>query len=118
MPGKLGRLVSMRSQLGARLAKTTICGWNTSRSSRLEARRKINSGMAVLVENTGAPQVGQKARVTIFPLSAGAAYSLTRPLSVTVTLGSAMCDECPEPLDRRQSIQWQWPAMAGSPAQA
>lgn len=61
------------SQLGARDVKTCICGLKTSRSSRLDARKNVIPGLAELTENTGAPQVGQKCRVTTLPLSAGRA---------------------------------------------
>jgi len=50
---------------------TVIIGSNTSVSFRLEARTNTMPGMPEFLEYTGDPQIGQKPRLTLLPLSAG-----------------------------------------------
>ena len=61
--------------------------------------------MPELVEKTAEPQLGQKLRLTIFPLSAGLSKLETSPLSVIASKGTPICEQCAVPLLLRQSTQ-------------
>jgi hypothetical protein len=53
---------------------------------------KKNSGMPLFVEQTGDPQVGQKARLTMFPLSAAFSQRVASPDKCVAARGKAMWD--------------------------
>jgi len=63
--------LEIRSQGCAVPVKTTKVGTNLVGSSRLAARRNMWSGKPELRDSAGEPQVGQKPRPTMLPLSAG-----------------------------------------------
>lgn len=58
------------SQGTALPANTTMPGWKRAGSSRVEAKGVMSPCMPELVLYTPVPQVGQKWRVTVLPLSA------------------------------------------------
>ena len=68
--GKLGSVGSTRSQACPRLVYTTNWGLKRPGSSRLPAGIVVIPGMPLEAPATGEPQVGQKLRRTVLPLSA------------------------------------------------
>jgi hypothetical protein len=52
-----------------------------------------------------APHVGQKRRVTGSSLPPKRMYSTSKPVMLTVSLGTAKTALCPEPLNLRQVLQ-------------
>lgn len=61
----------MQAQLGACDAQMMDCGLPSSESSNLPVRTKINLGRDSVSLNKCTPQLGQKRRCMVLPLSAG-----------------------------------------------
>jgi hypothetical protein len=76
----------------------------------------MNSGRAEFSPYTRPPQVGQKWRVLMLPLSAVLAKLRVSPVILTSSRLKNAKDMWPVPEARWQSLQWHWPMPIGCPS--
>ena len=89
-------------------------GANAEASSSEGNRIDVNCGFASLRVNSGVPQSPQKPRVVIFPLPAGTAYAFGLPRISRSALMTMTPDAKAAPLERWQSLQWQFNIAMGA----
>ena len=81
-------------------------GLNRLGSSRVDGFMPITSGIASNSENNGVPQVAQKPRLMVLPLSAVTSKYRGSPLTIfTVAFGTPNTEAIAVPLERWQSRQ-------------
>lgn len=88
-------------------AKTTTFGSNSEDSSRVPRVMVTTPIMPLLRPRIGLPHAGQKTLVTSFPLSDLSLYSAICPVRRNLSIENIAPVECPAPLPRWQSLQWQ-----------
>ncbi|MDB5900707.1 MAG: hypothetical protein JWP41_4309 [Ramlibacter sp.] len=89
-------------------------GANPEASSSEGNRMDVNCPLASLCVNRGVPHSGQKLRVASLPLLPRTEYALGAPLISRSELKMTTPDAKGAPLERWQSLQWQFSMATGA----
>ena len=83
-------------------------------SSSEGKRIDVNCGLFSLCVNRGVPHSGQKLRVACLPLLARTVYAFAVPVTSRSLLATTTPDAKGAPLERWQSLQWQFNIAMGA----